>query len=205
MIDLFKKPLWTLHNPLKAWTLQGLSFEEASLIVSTLTTAEVNLSVAWRSDWKAWQKMTASACQELFQTREPRGAKPPAIPNALLSDDDGDVTQVRPSASLRQKVARKFDRYKVEVPCEVIVGEHVFKTKSQDISGGGFCFEDSLPEWVAGYFTVVVKTPGELEFTCGMVEDQKQNRRRVEILDMSKPETIEALQTWLETSGFPKI
>lgn len=205
MIDLFKKPLWTLHNPLKAWTLRGLSFEEASLIVSTLTTAEVNLSLAWRSDWQAWQKMNAPDCQELFRTREPRGPSAPAIPNALLSDDDGDVTQVRPSAALRPKTARKFDRFKVQIPCDVIVGEHVFATQSQDISGGGFCFEDSLPEWVAGYFTVVAKLPMPLEFTCGMVEDQKQNRRRVEILDMSKPEAIEALQAWLEKSNFPKI
>ena len=202
--NLFNKPLWTLHNPLKGWTLQGITHDEACLLVSTLTTAEVNLSLVWRSDWSQWQKLNSAVGQELFRERKVEGAAPPPIPSRMVEDEHDEVTQVRPS-QLKQKTARKFHRCKVEVPCDVIVGGHVFSTRSQDISGGGFCFTDSMPEWVAGYFTVVLKKEPALEFTCRVVEDQKQNRLRAEIMDNSRPEALEALQEWLENSNFPRI
>lgn len=182
-----------------------MSHDEACLLVSTLTTAEVNLSLAWRSDWKQWQKLNATECQELFRERAVAGQTPPPIPSKMIDDEHDETTQVRPSSQLKQKTARKFLRCKVEIPCDVIVGEHVFSTRSQDISGGGFCFQDSLPEWVAGYFTVVLKKEPPLEFTCRIVEDQKQNRLRAEIMDNSRPEALEALQNWLEASNFPSV
>jgi hypothetical protein len=206
MIKSFlSKPLWTLHNPLKGWTLQGMTHDEVCLLVSTLTTAEVNLSLAWRTDWKEWKKLNATDCQELFRERKNVGANPPPIAHKLIDDEHDETTQVRPALKLKEKTARKFHRCKVDVPCDIIVGEHVFSTRSQDISGGGFCFTDSLPEWVAGYFTVVLKKEPALEFTCRMVEDQKQNRLRAEIMDNSRPEAVEALQEWLEKSNFPRV
>lgn len=201
---LFKETPWTLHNPLKGWTLQGLSLEEARLVVATLTLAEQSLALVWHKNWEGWLRLKSEECRDLFVPFEARGENPPEIPANLLQDTEEDITQVRPVLQSKKKIIdRRHDRYLVIIDCDIIVADHTFSTKTKDISVGGFCFEDPFPDWVAGYFTVVIKTEPPLEVTCMMVEDQKKEKFRAEIMDNTSRENLEALADWLENSGFP--
>lgn len=197
MISFFNKQRWTLHNPLKGWTRQGLSLREAQLLVSTLTTAEHAVTMVWCEEWPAWQELMAPEAEVLFADIEEDGAEPPPLPAPKSEEEsDREITEVRPVQSTRRShiAARKFERLEIAIPCELIVGVHVFATHTKDISLGGFCFEDALPEWVAGYFTVSLKTTDPLEFTCILVEDQKRTKLRATIVSEHQEEQIEKLR-----------
>ena len=153
-MNFFKTTAWTLHNPLKGWTLQGLSLEEARAVVATLSSAEQNVVVVWNKQWSEWHMLNSETCDALYVEFLPKGPTPPDIPMHLLEDAPDEITEVRPvMSSKRASVSRRHSRYIAKVPCDVIVGEHIFTTNTRDISGGGICFEEPLPEWVAGYFT----------------------------------------------------
>lgn len=199
----FRTTAWTLHNPLKGWTLQGLSLEESQIVVGTLTTAEQNVVIVWNKNWTDWHMLNSETCEVLFTEFVAKGPVPPDIPAQLLEDRD-EITEVRPVlAAKRKDIDRKHIRYIAKVPCEVIVGEHVFNTNTSDVSVGGICFEEVLPDWVAGYFTVVIKTDQPIEVICVMVEDQKKDKFRAEIVEGSQPESSARYSAWLESSNFP--
>lgn len=205
-MNLFKSTAWTLHNPLKGWTLQGLSLEEAQLVVATLTTAEQNVVVVWNKNWHDWHMLNSETCEELFIEYPARGNTPPPIPQHLLEDTPDEITEVRPMMSTkRSSINRRHSRYIARISCDVIVGSHVFTTYSRDISAGGICFEEALPEWVAGYFTVIIKGDQPIELTCVMVEDQKKDKFRAEIIEGNQPENSTRFRTWLESAGFPLL
>jgi len=201
MISFFSKKKWTLHNPLKGWTRQGLSLEEAQLLVSTLSMGEQAVTMIWVEEWPEWKELRSSEGEVLFMERDSAGSNPPPLPDADVDEvdeaaEEEEITQVRPVNSTKRTsiAARKFERIEISIPCELIVGGYSFPTHTKDISLGGFCFEDSLPEWVAGYFTVSLKTSEPLEFICTLVEDQKRNKLRASIVLENQEEVIEKLR-----------
>ncbi len=206
-MGIFKSNPWTLHNPLKSWTLQGLSDEEAQIVVSILTLAESNVVLVWNKDWSHWLPLRSPECRLLFVPWVPLGPNPPEMTAEVGLHDpvEDETTQVRPVHVIRKTmIDRRHERYLVRISCDVVVGENVFSTHSKDISTGGICFEEALPEWVAGYFTVIIKSENPLEIVCMMVEDQKKDKFRAEILE-SNPERLSLLRNWLKESGFPLL
>ncbi len=76
-----------------------------------------------------------------------------------------------------------------------------FKTHSRNISVGGISFEDSMPDWINGYFKVRISKPGskqKIELMCCLVENQKKDERfRVAILPLENAKDEQSLEAWL--------
>ncbi|MCB0349743.1 MAG: PilZ domain-containing protein [Bdellovibrionales bacterium] len=99
-------------------------------------------------------------------------------------------------------VLRSQKRYNKRLSVEII-GENgqEFKTFTRDVSVGGMNVEDSIPDWVAGYFKVRISKAGSkqlIELTCCLIENQIPGARfRLAILPLESVEDEKNLETWL--------
>lgn len=207
MLSLFDRRIWALYNPLKSWTLAGLSLRECQLLVASMSDAEMKVSWAFKANWNDWKPLANPACHSLFSFKDHKHDGLPNVPD-LKQEDDHEITQVRTLASttakVREPIARKHQRYLVQLPADIMVGSQRFSTLTTDVSEGGFLFKDPLPDWVAGYFTVlIVSGEAKFEFTCCLAEDQKKEKFRTEISPMTGEEQIQAFRTWLSSQEFP--
>jgi len=208
MFSLFTRRPWALHNPLKSWTLAGLSLRECQLLVASMTDAEMKVSWAHCEGWADWKPLSGPECHELFTFKDGKHGELPALPQ-IVQEDDHEITQVRVAtvgSPKREQIVRKFTRYEGKVPVEIVVGSNAFSTNTCDMSEGGFLFEDKLPDWVAGYFTVVLNTPDKMfEFTCFLAEDQKKDKFRAEVAPTTSETIINEFKTWLVKQKFPIV
>lgn len=188
MWNPFKSTPWSLHNPLKGWTLHGLSEREARLLLVTLSPAEKKVVAIWHAGWEKWESLDSDRC--VFLQRSFSNAPPltPALPELSRGEE---TVAVKISAKPKPyDLAREHVRYPVFVPAEVVRGAQSFRTKTMDVSAGGMRLQDCLPEWVSGYFTVILGLErGPLEVTCKLVEDQKAEKIRVEVVETDDEES----------------
>jgi hypothetical protein len=198
---------WALHNPLKSWTLAGLSLRECQLLVASMSDAEMKVSWAHHKGWPDWRPLGEAECHCLFAYKDSDQGQLPTIPDINRDDErDHDITQVHSSIAAPKftPIVRKHLRYDARIPVDVLVGVHTFTTHTADLSEGGFYLEDPLPEWVAGYFTISLKTPGEkFEFTCILAEDQKKEKFRIEIAPTTSEKVLKPFKLWLDAQKFP--
>lgn len=181
---------------------------ECQLLVASMTDAEVKVSWAHHENWTEWKPLSEPECHELFGYKDSAHGELPAVPQ-ITQEDDHEITQVRMvtvGVQKRELIARKFTRYEAKIPVEIVVGSNTFSTSTCDMSEGGFCFEDKLPDWVAGYFTVVLNTPEKMfEFTCFLAEDQKKDKFRAEVAPTTSEQVINEFRTWLVEKNFPAV
>jgi hypothetical protein len=207
MLGFLTRRPWAIHNPLKSWTLAGLSLRECQLLVASMTDAEMKVSWAHLEGWTDWKPLSEPECHDLFLHKDEAHPTLPAVPQ-MLQDDDHEITQVRMITMVQKQkeiVKRKFTRFTAKIPAKIIMGTYNFETHTMDLSEGGFCFEDRLPEWVAGYFTVVLGIPGKsFEFNCFLAEDQKKDKFRSEIAPTTAEKVLEEFGTWLAAQGYPE-
>lgn len=208
MLGWSRRREWALYNPLKSWTLAGLSLPEVQLLVASMSDAEMTVSWAYSTGWGDWKPLGSPDCHELFKFKDRKHAKLPPLPD-LKQDDDHEITQVRSMSSVgpkvREPIPRKHSRYVANLDVEIMVGSQHFATVTTDVSEGGFLFADPLPDWVAGYFTVLLKAKNKkFEFTCCLAEDQKKEKFRTEISPMTPEKQIRAFRHWLEGQKFPE-
>jgi len=208
MFSIFKRRPWAIHNPLKSWTLAGLSLRECQLLVASMTDADVKVSWAYRESWTDWKPLSDPECHDLFGFKDSAHGVLPALPQ-IIQEEDHEITEVRVmvvGSQKRELVERKFIRYAAKVPVEIVVGANSFSTQTCDLSEGGFYFEDKLPDWVAGYFTVVLNTPEKMfEFTCFLAEDQKKDKFRAEVAPTTAEQVINEFREWLLAKNFPAV
>jgi PilZ domain-containing protein len=208
MFSLFARRPWAIHNSLKSWTLAGLSLRECQLLVASMTDGEVKVSWAHHENWSEWKPLSEPECHDLYSYRDGEHGELPPVPE-ITQEEDHEITQVRVVAVGVQKsqlILRKFTRYEAKIPVEIVVGANAFTTTTCDMSEGGFCFEDRLPDWVAGYFTVVLNTEEKMfEFTCFLAEDQKKDKFRAEIAPTTSKRVIDEFRQWLLTKNFPPV
>lgn len=179
---------WSLHNPLKGWTLHGLSTREARLVVATLSLPELKTALVWSAGRPEWGALEDDAFATLRESE--RRPEPPAPPFPK-TEREVEITSVLPD---RQRVSRtqerEFARVSRDVPAEILLGPQSFKTVTDNFSEGGIKFKDRLPEWVAGYFTVILTLPERsFEITCMLVEDQKTDKTRVATVETDDEES----------------
>lgn len=208
MFSFFIRRPWAIHNPLKSWTLAGLSLRECQLLVASMTDAEMKVSWVHHENWPDWKPLSGPECHELFLYKDHDHGELPALPQ-IIQESDHEITQVRvvtAGVQKREMIVRKFVRYEAKVPVEIVVGANTFRTSTSDMSEGGFCFEDKLPDWVAGYFTVVVNAPEKkFEFTCFLAEDQKKDKFRAEVAPTTSEQIISEFREWLLSKNFPAV
>lgn len=206
---LFGSGEWSIHNELKGWTLHGLSAREGQLLVCTMSTAEFQLCQVWKRGWPRWEKISAAAGAELRAVREAEEGtaltRPADCPDLPAANPNGgeEITQVQMASSRQKDVyKREYDRWETRLAAEIILGNLSFKTHTDNVSEGGMRFVDPLPDWVAGYFTVVLQTPERpLEITCMLVEDQKGKKLRVEAVETNDEEShLPIYREWIRRS-----
>lgn len=197
---------WALHNPLRGWILEGLSRRELDLILATLTTAEAALTIVWHPGWTSWERINSENFLNEKTTTDvafKMTPVPPTIPSQFVSESEHEITEVRPVQKVEKQVLPRLHiRYIAEADCDIIVGSHIFKTKTVDVSRGGLCFKDTLPDWVTGYFNVLIHANPPFELTCAMVEDQRRERIRAEVVDGMNRESLLKLEKWITESLF---
>lgn len=174
-----------------------------------MSDAETKVSWVYHKGWKEWRPLGGEYGASFFSYQERERNSLPALPDLNISDDrDHDITQVHTDTGIikyREPVARKFNRYRVRIPADIFVGSNTFQTHTANISEGGFYFEDPLPDWVAGYFTVTLKVENGkvFEFTCFLAEDQKREKFRTEIAPSTSERHFENFKSWLASQSFP--
>lgn len=181
---------WILRNSLRGWTLGGLTAREARLVIATLSSAERILLHVMREGKPEWFRLSSAfSAPLLLDLKEfPVPVNLPEVPE----DHEPESTRVQLAGKIKEFRDRKFDRLFVNVPVEVIASGHSFQTTTEDLSEGGLRVRDLLPDWIAGYFIVMLRIQSEeIELYCSMVEDQKKDRFRVEVVSQeSDPQYI---------------
>ncbi|HRO68210.1 MAG TPA: PilZ domain-containing protein [Pseudobdellovibrionaceae bacterium] len=177
---------WSLNNPLKGWTLHGLTESEARLLLHTLSLAERRVVWAWKKGLESWVHLDHESCAELNAPYTARDPGAPALP-ATVEDE---ITAVHSSIRKVKRFQQRPERKSASVPAEIIQGQQTFRTRTENVSDGGIKFVDVLPDWVAGYFTVILGLAhGPVEVTCMLVEDQKDAKTRVEVVETEDEES----------------
>ncbi len=193
----FARKPWALHNPLKSWTLKGLSLDELKLVAGTLTDTELQLCLVLKEGWSDWKRFCK---MEGFETAQPSVSIEglPPIPTEAFQSEEV-ITQVKivRQEPERLRKDRRHGRHDVCVPVEIIQNNQTFRTETLDISLSGVRFKDPIPDWVAGYFTVLFRKPEmSFEITCALVEDQKEMKNCAEVFDTNDEES--GLKTYLD-------
>jgi len=172
---------WILHNPIRPWTLAGLSAREARLVLETLSMTEKRVLQVTREFKSSWYKLEDAFCAPITMSLKEFAppANLPVIPNEL----EQETTTVHLLMQSKVFKDRKFDRLFIQLPVEIIAAGQSFQSVTEDISEGGLRVKDLLPDWIAGYFVTIVKTSERnFEMHCSIVEDQKKDRYRIEIV-----------------------
>lgn len=190
---------WSLNNPLKGWTRHGLSERETRLLLQTMSLAERRVSWIWQSTWPEWRHLEHPDCAFLGEELPNAETGAPPVPTTNQSTDE--ITAVQMAAAKKRAWGREHERAMVGLKADIILGGQTFSTTTENVSHGGLKFVDLLPEWVAGYFTVVLSVPeeGALELTCMLVEDQKTDKRRVALVETEDEEShLPRYQAWVK-------
>ncbi|MBX2987246.1 MAG: PilZ domain-containing protein [Bdellovibrionaceae bacterium] len=193
---------WSLYNPLKGWTLHGLSNREARLLLQTLSLAEKRVLWLWHEGWTEWRHLDAAECDSLSERLDCPDPGAPKLPEFVGEDE---TTAVRSSSyrPARRSWGRESERCAINVPAEIVQGPQTFRTRTENVSMGGIKFTDQLPDWLAGYFTVILGLPkGQIEVTCMLVEDQKNAKTRVEVVETDDEEShLPTYRDWVKSLG----
>lgn len=197
------QPRWALYNPTKSWFVANLSAREVRLVLKTLSTLESKSLYITREEQKNWYKLDQSFCEPIRVQLDEFNFDAAVYPEIKdLADSENSQTTVVQTAKV-QKVflERKFERVFIKIPIEIHVGQKIFKSETEDISEGGIRCKDILPDWVAGYFAIILKPFGytEIELHCSIVEDQKTQRYRIEIVSLPTDPKFVEFSNWLSS------
>lgn len=197
LLQRFFNSGWSLHNPLKVWTLHSLTEREARLVISTLSVAEHRMLWVWKKSWEGWRPL-AHVSAEALRHAEPE-VDPATVPEppALLQTDE--ITAVKSITHIRRTQVRGYERVSVAVRAEIVLGNQTFHTRTENVSEGGIKFAQNLPDWVAGYFTVIIYEQDPMEIVCMLVEDQKTDKTRVELVETEDEEShLPRFRAWVK-------
>lgn len=192
---MFKGERWSINCDFHNWTLHDLSTSEARACLETLRDSEKATVLVWKAGWPTWRQLRDNDCAELLENR---GAKSEAPPIPSDGEYDPEITAVRTVDPKNPFHTRKLPRFDVDYPVLVASGTQEFRTRCLDISEGGLRVSEPLPDWVAGYCSVImtVENGRVLELLCSIAEDQKHLKTRFEIVPSEKqPEFLAWFQS----------
>ena len=164
--------------------IRGLLLDEARAFICNLKSKDLQYWHVWREEWPDWRPvdevegLTEMIHRTLHVSPPPspstdegslRGVDPEMqgiieknfFPKIKQAKDAVDLESQTGSFNITksQFTIRAKKRYKKRLSVEIEAHDQVFKTHTHDISVGGFFLEDSLPEWISGYFVVRVSKP----------------------------------------------
>lgn len=187
--------MWAVHNSIKSWTLYNLSLREVQLLLNTMSSNEIKLTKAVQQGSPDWHFITKEHFPDFFSTTgkvnsgfaDYKATDAPA-------DSDTDFFIIQPK---RPHLARLHER--IEIQAKVIIEgqSKSFESITVDISEGGICFKEAIPDWVSGYFIVRVFTQtSSYQVICSLVEDQKV-KQRVQIVSEDNDAHFLKYKEWL--------
>lgn len=191
-----EESVWALHNSLKSWTLYNLSEAQISILVMTMTPAELKLVRICSKNGKAWESLDRTKYPQFFKTEETKiflnANYYPLLDIRADSVTDTGYFVIQPNKVVQPRLHK---RHEVAVNC-VLVGANneEFSTETIDLSEGGLYFKDTIPNWIAGYFLVTVKN--QFQLMCSLVEDQKE-KKRVQIVSEESDFNFIQYKNWL--------
>lgn len=176
---------WSINCDYHNWTVHDLTTDQARAVLETLRDTHKTTVKIWRTGWASWKSLRDPVCADLMQTRIVKIDAPP-LPHQ--EDFDPEITAVRPVSASSPFSTRKHTRFEVSYPVTVMSSNHQFATESVDLSEGGIQVRDPLPDWVAGYCTVMIEVEDgrQVEVLCSLAEDQKYEKKRLEIVASEK-------------------
>ncbi len=185
---------WGIHNSLKGWSLYGLNNREMQLLVRTMSINEIKLTQVCHEGDDKWALLTNSTHPELFQFAQGEANCFPTLDTKAKDLGDTEYFAVRPKKAIQPRL---HQRYETEVTCLIFSATRQFTTVTKDLSEGGLHFNETVPDWVSGYFLVSVHTTNAIfQLMCSMVEDQKE-RKRVQIVSEETDPQFVAYKEWL--------
>lgn len=169
--------MWAIHNALRNWTLYGLSEREVQLIMNTLSTNELKLISLCNSADLIWHPLDSSQHQSFISTEgKDKGEFPEPTPRVEQSSD-AEYFVIRPKKVILPRLHERIE-IELDVMIEGLSRSQQFKSQTIDLSEGGIHFKDVIPDWVSGYFIVVVSHQEQShQIMCALVEDQKVKHR----------------------------
>ena len=202
--------LWCLFNKASNQLISGLLFDEARAFISNVEAGHIEEWFAWKEEWPDWKPVTEvdGLSEMIFRVMNvappppPRETGEPSIKKVMETDF---FPQVKSGFSKSEFILRSQKRFNKRMQV-TITGENgeIFESFTRDVSVGGLFLEDSLPDWVAGYFKVRVSKPNskqQIELTCCLIENQALDERyRVAILPMAKPGDEKNLEHWFSAA-----
>lgn len=188
---------WALYNLLKGWTLTDLTEREVRLLIASMSANEIRLTKIAKQNQPSWDSLTDTQYAFLLEKPEMPMAGYPTTQH-LKDPRDSDTGSGYFIIQAKKKILpRLHQRYDLHIESSILSANKNFETKTQDISEGGIQFEDIVPDWVAGYFVVVLHTgEGDFQVMCSLVEDQKE-KRRVQIVSEDSDPQYCLFKEWL--------
>ena len=169
--------MWAIHNALRNWTLYGLSEREVQLIMNTLSTNELKLISLCSSEDLIWHPLDSSQHQSFISAEgKDKGEFPEPTPRGEQSSD-AEYFVISPKKVILPRLHERIE-IELDVMIEGLSRSQQFKSQTIDLSEGGIHFKDVIPDWVSGYFIVVVSYQEQsYQIMCALVEDQKVKHR----------------------------
>lgn len=197
LIRLFgKKERWSINCGYHNWTAHDLNKNEAGVLLETLRDSEKASVLVWRTGWTHWRNIRDPEAAPLLHAREIQ-VSAPVLPE--LEDFDPEITAVRPLIEKPANfLSRKHIRFDASYPVTVVSGTQDFSTETLDLSEGGLCLKDAVPDWVAGYCSVIITVEDgrTIEVMCSVAEDQAHAKTR---LEMAPSEKQSEYLSWFES------
>ncbi len=167
--------MWAIHNSLKGWTLYGLNEREVQLLLNSLTQNELKLISVCHLTEKQWEKLD-SVKHSHFITDTGKNKNHFPEPQIIHQQEtEAEYFIVKPKKVLLPRLHERID---IEIGVIIEGHNQRFVSKTVDLSEGGIYFKDVIPDWVSGYFIVVVNHLGQSHhIMCSLVEDQKVKNR----------------------------
>jgi hypothetical protein len=198
LYEVLLSQTWALYNALKFWTLYNLSEQEVRLLLLTFSDNELKLTKICKSGDSKWESALSSENVDFIK---PENKAPylnsEGFPSLEMRSDSVTDTGFFQVKSGKVQHPRLHNRYEKSVECTISNAHNkVFNTQTIDISEGGLYFKHIIPDWIAGYFIVVVND--QFQLLCSIVEDQKE-KNRVQIVAEDNDPQYELYKEWLRT------
>lgn len=189
--------MWAVHNSIKSWTLYNLSLREVQLLLNTMSANEIKLTKAIHQGGSEWLFITKEQFPDFFtNTGKVNTGFVDFKVTEALTESNTDFFIIQPK---RPHLARLHERIEIQVKVIIEGQRKSFESTTVDISEGGICFKEAIPEWVSGYFIVRIFTlTSSHQVICSLVEDQKI-KQRVQIVSEDNDTHFLKYKEWLSS------
>lgn len=132
------------------------------------------------------------------RVKTPKQPESESVELSQITQSHSDFLKDNTLSDVSSENRRKYKRFTLRLHAEIICQEKIYETFTTDVSLGGVALEGTLPDWVAGYGTVILSTldmKHRLEFMCSVVENQNGKNFRLELYPSTDSRD---LKRWLE-------